>query len=106
MMMNDFFPLVSAVATGLLLGAQFFGGLWWTIRAGLRSRRPALWFIGSMVLRMSIALGGFYYVGHEHWQRLAACLLGFITARLLAKALVRPSTASSTRGEQAATHAP
>jgi F1F0 ATPase subunit 2 len=29
---------------GLLLGAIFFGGLWWTVRKGVSSKRPALWF--------------------------------------------------------------
>ena len=37
---------------GLVLGAIFFGGLWWTVRKGLSSQQPALWFLGSMLLRM------------------------------------------------------
>ena len=63
--MNEFLTLALALAAGLLLGAFFFGGLWWTVRKGVSSQRPALWFFGSMLLRMSIALAGFYFVGRR-----------------------------------------
>ena len=62
MMMNETVTLVLAWVAGLLLGAIFFGGLWWTIRKGLSSKRSALWFLGSLLLRTSIALAGFYFV--------------------------------------------
>ena len=70
--MNEILILALALAAGLLLGAIFFGGLWWTVRKGVSSKQPALWFFGSLLLRMSIALAGFYFVGREHWERLAA----------------------------------
>ena len=82
--------LILALAAGLLLGAVFFGGLWWTVRKGVLSKHPALWFIGSMLLRMGIVLLGFYFVGREDWQRWLLCLLGFILARLVVKWLIRP----------------
>jgi F1F0 ATPase subunit 2 len=103
---NEFISLAAASVAGLLLGVMFFGGLWWTVRAGVTSRRPALWFLGSLVLRMSIALSGFYIVGREHWQPLVACLLGFITARLIVNGLTQPAAAGLTRGSQEAGHAP
>src|ERR1035438_6381230 len=34
MTMTDALRLVLALVTGLLLGAIFFGGLWWTVRKG------------------------------------------------------------------------
>ena len=52
--------LVGAGAVGLVLGAVFFGGLWWTVRKGVASPRPALWFVGSMLLRTGVVLAGFY----------------------------------------------
>ena len=64
--------LALALAAGLLLGAFFFGGLWWTVRKGMSAKRPALWFFGSLLLRMSIALAGFYFVSDGHWDRLLA----------------------------------
>jgi len=36
--------LILALAAGLVLGAIFFGGLWWTVRKGVSSKYPALWF--------------------------------------------------------------
>jgi len=58
--MNEAMTLTLAWTAGILLGAIFFGGLWWTIRKGVTAKQPALWFLGSMLLRMGIALAGFY----------------------------------------------
>ena len=80
--MNEFLFLAPPLAAGLLLGAFFFGGLWWTIIRGVSSQRPAFWFFGSMLLRMSLILAGFYFVGGENWERWLPCLLGFVLARL------------------------
>ena len=70
--MNETLTLVSALVTGVLLGGMFFGGLWWTVRKGVSSKQPALWFFGSLLLRMSIVLAGFYFVSGGHWERLLA----------------------------------
>ena len=78
-----------------MLGAIFFGGLWWTVRKGVSSTQPALWFLGSLLLRMSIALAGFYFVSGGHWERLLACLLGFVMARLVVTRLTRPREKSN-----------
>ena len=91
--MNEYLNLALAMVAGWLLGAMFFGGLWWTVRRGVASRRPALWFLGSLLLRMGIALAGFYLVGREHWPLLLMCLLGFVMARLTMSWLIRvPAT--------------
>jgi len=79
--MNETMTLLSAFAAGTLLGAIFFGGLWWTVRRALASKKPALWFIVSLFLRTGIALAGFYYFARGNWVTLLACLLGFILAR-------------------------
>lgn len=82
--MNEALPLIPATLVGVLLGAIFFGGLLWTVKRGLlASRRPALLFLGSFLLRMGIAVAGFYLVGQGDWRRLVACLVGFVIARLL-----------------------
>ncbi len=88
--MNETLRLAPALMSGILLGAIFFGGLWWTVRKGVSSQRPALWFFGSLLLRMSIALAGFYFVSGGHWERLLVCLLGFVTARPIVMRLTRP----------------
>lgn len=81
--MNEAAALFLSLLAGALLGAAFFGGLWWTIRRGLSSRRPALMFLGSLLLRTSMAVAGFYLTARGDLRRLLACLLGFFLARIL-----------------------
>jgi F1F0 ATPase subunit 2 len=100
--MNETLSLLLILVTGVLLGAIFFGGLWWTVRKGLSSRQPALWFLGSLLLRTSVALAGFYFIARGHWERLLVCLFGFIIARLIVMRLTRPATYVT----QEASHAP
>ena len=88
-MINETLILVLALVAGVLLGAIFFGGLWWTIQKGVSSKRPALWFFGSLLLRTSIALAGFYFIARGRWERLLVCLLGFVMARLIVIRLTR-----------------
>lgn len=84
--------LIFALAAGMGLGAMFFGGLWWTLRRGLSSERPALWFFVSLLVRTSLTVAGFFLVSGGQWQRLVAGLAGFFIARLLATRLSRPPT--------------
>ena len=88
--MNETWRLVPAMVAGVSLGVMFFGGLWWTVRRGFSSNKPGLWFFGSQLLRMSIALAGFYFVSGGHWERLLVCLLGFLLARLVVMRLTGP----------------
>lgn len=107
--MNDATALALALASvaGALLGGVFFGGLWWTVRKGVSSRRRALWFGGSLVLRMAIVLAGFHVVGGGHWERLLACLLGFAVARFAITRLTGPPVQPSHLSPpQVAGHAP
>ena len=89
MAMNEPLSLAFALAAGVLLGAMFYGGLWWTVRRGVSSKRVALWFLGSLLLRMGVALAGFYFVAGGHWERLLLCLLGFVMARVAVTRLTR-----------------
>ncbi|MEO6054707.1 MAG: ATP synthase subunit I [Chthoniobacterales bacterium] len=102
--MNEPLMLVLSGLEGGVLGAIFFGGLWWTVRKGVSSSNPALWFFGSMLLRMGIVVAGFYYVSGGQWTRLVACLLGFIIARLGVMWLTR--SPHHRRPTSEATHAP
>jgi F1F0 ATPase subunit 2 len=80
-MTSDILVFAIALLSGLLLGVFFFGGLWWTVRRGLFSAAPALWFSVSVLARTGVAIGGFYVVSHGEWRRLLACLLGFFISR-------------------------
>jgi len=103
--MNKTLHLLMALVAGLLLGAMFFGGLWWTVQKGVSSKRPALWFVGSLLVRTSIAPAGFYFIARGHWQRLIVCLIGFVVARLIVTRLTQ-STEKPTYLVQKVSHAP
>jgi F1F0 ATPase subunit 2 len=87
--MNEILALALAWLAGTALGGVFFGGLWWTVQKGISSQQPVVWFAGSLLLRMTITLGGFYLVMGSSWQRLLLCSIGFIMARLLVSWITR-----------------
>jgi F1F0 ATPase subunit 2 len=103
--MSEGWGLASALAAGVLLGAIFFGGLWWTVRQGVSSKWVSLWFFGSMLLRTSIVLIGFYAVSGNDWKGLLAALLGFIIARPIVMRLTGPAQKPSQLARKA-NHAP
>jgi F1F0 ATPase subunit 2 len=94
--MHETLMLLVAWVAGALLGGFFFGGLWWTIRQGILSEWAAVWFLGSLLIRMAVTLAGFYMVYANHWQRLVLCLAGFVMARLLVTWLTRPAENNQT----------
>lgn len=98
--MNEPMTLILIGIAGAGLGVIFFGGLWWTVRQGMASARPALWFLGSLLVRMGLVLGGFYFVGAGDWKRLLACLAGFIAARLIIMKLTQSQTKTSLRPKE------
>ena len=93
--------LIEALLAGVLLGAVFYYGLWWTVRGSAAANRVSLWLTGSFVLRASIAVSGFYWVsqgdwhsqgdshGRGDWHVLIPCLLGFLSARIAVTLLTR-----------------
>jgi F1F0 ATPase subunit 2 len=93
--MNEISNLTLCSLAGAALGAIFFGGLWWTVRAGLGSKVPAIWFFGSLGLRMAAVVAGFYFVSHGDWRNALACLLGFLAARISTLWLTKPTAASA-----------
>ncbi|MDD2271575.1 MAG: ATP synthase subunit I [Desulfuromonadaceae bacterium] len=97
--------LVLAGLAGGVIGLFFFGGLWWTVRKGVSAQQPALWFFGSMVLRMCVALAGFYIVSNRHLDRLMFCLLGFFLARIIVMRLTRVAEKTAYPAEKVS-HAP
>jgi F1F0 ATPase subunit 2 len=87
--MTEALALVPSLLAGLLLGAFFFGGLWWTIRMGTPSEWSGLLFSGSFLLRTLITVAGFYLVSRGDWRKLLACLFGFLIARIAVTRLIR-----------------
>jgi F1F0 ATPase subunit 2 len=106
MPMNEALLLTLALSAGALLGTVFFGGLWWTVRKGASSEQPVFWFFGSLLLRMSIVLAGFYLVSNGRWERLLLCLVGFVMARMMVTWLTRSPGDNQSVPVQEARHAP
>ncbi len=98
--MNEGTQLTLVLFAGMLLGTMYFAGLWWTVKKGLVSPKPAQWFIVSLLLRVGVTLLGFYFVAGDDWKRLLACLLGFVIARII---VIRLTDAPLAKG---AGHAP
>jgi F1F0 ATPase subunit 2 len=82
--------LVLAGAAGVGLGLFYFGGLWLTVRRLPDSSRPALLFVGSFAGRTALTLLGFYLVMDGRWERMLACLAGFIMIRQFLISRLRP----------------
>ena len=87
--MSDIGPVIDALAAGMVLGALFFGGLWWTVRRGLTATNPALWFGLSALVRVAITVTGLYYIARSGWPSLLACLCGLLIARVAVMRLTR-----------------
>jgi len=87
--MNEVAVLSVNLLAGILIGAFFFGGLWWTVQKSLTSNNPVLWFFGSTLLRTAFAMTGFYFTARGDWRKLLVCLLGFVIARIVITRLTR-----------------
>jgi F1F0 ATPase subunit 2 len=83
--MTENIYLILALIAGIIIGFIFFGGLWLTVKTGVTSKKPALLFIISFVLRTGITLLGFYFVSAGNFKKMVACLIGFTVARFIIK---------------------
>lgn len=79
--MNEIVIYCLVLFAGFLLGIFFFGGLWWSTRKAITSKFPVLWFVGSLLIRLSVTVLVIYFVSRNHWERMLLCLLGFVIAR-------------------------
>lgn len=93
--MIDAMALALSIFAGIGLGAFYFCGLWWTIRKGIASQYPAVWFFFSLMARMGILLLGVYFVMASNWERAVACLLGVVVARIAVDRVVRKDREAS-----------
>lgn len=87
--MIDWLDLGLPLGAGVVLGAVFFGGLWWTVRRAVSSRWVVPWFFASMLLRTVLVVAGLYWACGGDWRRWLAGLLGFTLARLVVTRLTR-----------------
>ncbi len=81
--MNETLLMIATFVGGIALGIIFFGGLWFTVKKLITAKIPALWMLGSFIVRVGIVLTGFYFISSGNWQRVVICLIGFIAARFI-----------------------
>lgn len=81
--MTDWALYLLSFIAGLALGIVFFGGLWLTVHKAMSSKRPAIWFIASLLIRSALVIGGLYFATGQQWQRILVSLAGFILSRVL-----------------------
>ena len=87
--MNDLIIWPLCFIGGLVIGAVFFGGLWWTVQRGVTATSPATWFLTSLIARMAFAMTGFSLIAEGHLDRITMCLVGFLVARFIVSAKTR-----------------
>ena len=85
--------ILISLAAGMLLGAVYFGGLWWTVARLPRARHPWLLVPLSAMLRTAIVMAGMWLVGIQlaetgQLMRIAVCLAGFLISRYLITRLI------------------
>jgi F1F0 ATPase subunit 2 len=88
--------LILAVLAGLALGLFYFGGLWLTIRRIASSRRPGMLMLAGFVIRLLVTLCGFYLVMNGRWERILACLVGFLAIRFAMTRVLAPGRCKGT----------
>ena len=80
--MNDIPFLIAALAVGIGLGLFYFGGLWLTVRYMNAAGKKGTLFVASFLVRSAVVVSGFYLVMDGEWERIVACLAGFLITRL------------------------
>lgn len=79
--MTEWLELSGVFVAGILSGILFFGGLWYTVKKGVRLRNPFFLFAGSFIVRTAVTMAVFYYISDGSWQRILICTAGFVAAR-------------------------
>lgn len=80
-MTEIFNNLLPSFISGMVLGLFDFTFLWVSVRYLLKLDHAALAMTASYLLRNLTVLVGFYFVMAGQWQRILACLAGFLLVR-------------------------
>jgi len=84
--MTESLMLILSLASGILFGLFYFGGLWLTLKHMPDSKQPALLTIGSFLGRSTVCIFGFYLISGNGLEALAFSLAGFVASKF---ALIR-----------------
>jgi len=99
--MSDAPYIALALVVGAGLGLFYFGGLWLTLQRLPESRHPALFALMSFFGRTVVVVLGIFLVARASWQRVAACLVGFVIVRgLLVRRLGPEKKAAAAPGAE------
>lgn len=82
---HDTIFLVLQLTAGIGISILYYGTLWLTIQVLPLVRHPKILMLGSFAGRMIIILSASYLIimcMDGHWERLMACMLGFLLTRL------------------------
>lgn len=74
--------LLLSMLAGLILGAIYFGGLWFSLSRLLPLKHASAWLMLSFLIRNLIVLFGFYWTMDGRWERLVVAFLGFTLVRV------------------------
>lgn len=85
----DLLGIALAGAGGALIGLGYFGHLWWTLKRLPERTHRGAWLFGGLVLRLSVALAGFYAFTGGAPVRVIVCLAGFMAVRVAFARLIR-----------------
>lgn len=81
--MNESIMLILSLASGIIFGLFYFGGLWLTLKSLPNSKQPALLSLSSFLGRSAICLYGFYLVSSSGLEAMAFSLAGFILSKFV-----------------------
>ncbi len=82
--------LIIQCVAGTIIGALYFGGLWLTLNKLTEKKRWGLWLGVSFLVRTTLAVTAFWFLGAGDWRRLLALATGFTIVRFLSVKQIRP----------------
>lgn len=94
----EFLSLTKAFVSGLVLGGVYCAMLWFSVQRVYIARNPMLWLAATAVPRIAVPLASFYWVMDSRWERLLACLAGFVVARLAVQYWVKSAGTAQPAG--------
>ena len=87
------FEVTISFVAGLIIGAAYFAGLWFTVRRLTDTGLAPLWLFVSAVVRLAFLICALFWIMDGRGDKLLAALAGVIVARLVATWSMRGSNA-------------
>lgn len=81
--MNEVLVFLGVFTAGGGLGLFYFGTLWFSVKRMESQKNPALWLVLSFFVRISLTLGGLYWLFDDNILHIAAAMGGFFVGRTI-----------------------